>query len=229
MDLTDLLLSGDNARTAMDLQATLLALCLAFLGGKILAWVYMITHPGNATSRSFLNMLVVMPTLVALVMMVLQDNLATAFGMLSVFAIVRFRNALSDTGDTIYILAAIVIGLAAGTQRFSIAIIGGLAIAATLLYLWFTGFGVRNQNSMILNLHWTRPALELGELTSLLGRFARNVECTSHRTRDTGGSDVSYRISMRDDTKFDHLMTEVRSLNGVSRLSGIKAESEAAA
>jgi hypothetical protein len=174
-------------------------------------------------------MLVVMPTLVALVMMVLQDNLATAFGMLSVFGIVRFRNVLSDTGDTTYVLAAIVVGLAAGTQRFAIAVIGGGAIAATLLYLWFTGFGVRNQNSMILNLHWTRSPVELSELTALLGRFARNVECTSHRTRDTGGSDVSYRLLMRDDTKFDHLLTEVRSVTGVSRLSGIRAEAEAAA
>jgi hypothetical protein len=229
MDLTEWLVSGDNARSEMDLQVTLLALCLAFVGGKTLAGVYLITHPGNANSRSFLNMLVVMPTLVALVMMVLQDNLATAFGMLSVFGIVRFRNVLSDTGDTTYVLAAIVVGLAAGTQRFAIAVIGGGAIAATLLYLWFTGFGVRNQNSMILNLHWTRSPVELSELTALLGRFARNVECTSHRTRDTGGSDVSYRLLMRDDTKFDHLLTEVRSVTGVSRLSGIRAEAEAAA
>lgn len=229
MDLSDWLINGDNARSDMDIQATLLALCLAFLGGKLIAWVYLITHPGNSTSRSFLNLLVLMPTLVALVMMVLQDNLATAFGMLSVFAIVRFRNALSDTGDTVYILASIVIGLAAGTQRFSIAIIGGLAVATTLLYLWFTGFGLRNQDSMILNLHWARSPLELSELTSVLSRFARKVECTSHRARDTGGSDLSYRISMRDDTKFDHLLTEVRSVNGVSRLTGLKAEAEAAA
>jgi hypothetical protein len=229
MELSEWLVSADSARSEMDLQVTLLVLCLSFLGGKTLAWVYMTTHPGNATSRSFLNMLIIMPTLVALVMIVLHDNLATAFGMLSVFGIVRFRNVLTDTGDTIYVLSAIVLGLAAGTQRFSIAVIGCAAISTTLLYLWFTGFGIPNQYSMILNLHWTRPPLELREVITVLERFARKVECTSHRTRDTGGSDVSYRLSMRDDEAFEMLLSEIRTLNGVTRLSGLKAESEASA
>jgi hypothetical protein len=229
MSLTDWLVSADYARSEIDLQLVLLALGLAFLGGKVLAWVYLLTHPGNAASRSFLNMLVLMPTLVALVMMVLQDNLATAFGMLSVFAIVRFRNVLSDSQDTGYVLASIVLGLAAGTERFTIAIIGCAAIAGILLYLWFSGFGTRHQHSIILNLHWTRTPLELAELNTVLKRYGRKVECTSHRARDTGGSDLSFRLLMRDENKFDHLLDQLRTVDGVSRLSGLRAETTAAA
>jgi hypothetical protein len=229
MNLTDWLVSADYARSEIDLQLVLLALGLAFLGGKVLAWVYLLTHPGNAASRSFINMLVLMPTLVALVMMVLQDNLATAFGMLSVFAIVRFRNVLSDSQDTGYVLASIVLGLAAGTERFTIAIIGCSAIAGILLYLWFSGFGTRSQHSIILNLHWTRTPLELAEVNSVLKRYGRKVECTSHRTRDSGGSDLSFRLLMRDENKFDHLLDQLRTVDGVSRLSGLRAETTAAA
>lgn len=229
MNFTDWFVSADYARSEIDLQLVLLALGLSFLGGKVIGWVYLLTHPGNGASRSFLNMLVLMPTLVALVMMVLQDNLATAFGMLSVFAIVRFRNVLSDSQDTGYVLASIVIGLAAGTERFTIAIIGCAAIASILLYLWFTGFGVRHQHSIILNLHWTRSPLELMELSDVMKRYGRKIECTSHRARDTGGSDVSFRLQMRDENKFDTLLTQVRAVDGVSRLSGLRAEAEAAA
>lgn len=229
MNFTDWLVSGDYARSEIDLQLVLLALGLSFLGGKILAWVYLLTHPGNSASRSFINMLVLMPTLVALVMMVLQDNLATAFGMLSVFAIVRFRNVLSDSQDTGYVLASIVLGLAAGTERFTIAIIGCAAIAGILLYLWLTGFGVRNQHSIILNLHWTRPSLELDQLGAVLKQYGRKVECTSHRARDTGGTDLSFRLLLRDDNKFDHLLSQLRTVDGVTRLSGLRAEAQAAA
>ena len=59
---------------------------------------------------------IVMPVVVALVMHVLSNNLITAFGMMAVFTIVRFRNMLRDTLDTTYILTVLVIGMAAGTQ-----------------------------------------------------------------------------------------------------------------
>src|SRR5581483_6547858 len=114
MNLTDWLIHGDNAYTSLDVTALLLALCLAFLGGHVIAWVYQITHGGLSVSRSFVHTLVMMPVIVALVMLALHENLVTAFGMMSVFAIVRFRNVLIDPHDTTYILAAIMMGMAAG-------------------------------------------------------------------------------------------------------------------
>ena len=51
----------------------------AFACGHVIAWVYMFTHSGLSYSRSFVNALIVMPTIVSLVMMVLQNNLITAF------------------------------------------------------------------------------------------------------------------------------------------------------
>ena len=82
--------------------AMALGLLLAFAMGHIIAWVYMITHSGLSYSRTFVNALVLMPTIVAIVMGVLSNNLITAFGMMAVFAIVRFRNILRDTLDTTY-------------------------------------------------------------------------------------------------------------------------------
>ena len=74
----------------------LLGLLLAFLTGHVIAWVYILTHSGLSYSRSFVNSLIVMPVIVAMVMMVLSNNLVTAFGLMAVFAIVRFRNILRD-------------------------------------------------------------------------------------------------------------------------------------
>ena len=224
MNLTDWLVRGDSAAAALDLPAVLLALCTSFLGGHVLAWVYMLTHRGQSVPRSLVNALVLMPMLVALMMLVLQDNIVTAFGMMGVFAIVRFRNVLADTHDTTYVMAAIMIGLAAGTQRFSIAIIGTVSIALILVYLWLTGLGSRVRHDTVVHLHWARPATEIEELNALLGRFGRNVECTAHRARDTGGSDLSYRLLLRDPGQLDNLLGELRAMPGVSRLTSFRAE-----
>ena len=100
---------------------------VAFLCGLVIAWVYIATHAGLSYSRAFVNSLVVIPMIVTVVMMVLNNNLVTAFGLMAVFAVVRFRNILRDTLDTSYVLAVLAVGMAAGTQRFSLAVTADLA------------------------------------------------------------------------------------------------------
>ena len=95
----------DVSLVPTNVPALVLGLLLAFLTGQILAWVYMATHTGLSYSRTFVNSLVVIPIVVALVMTVLSNNLVTAFGLMAVFAIVRFRNILRDTLDTTYLLS----------------------------------------------------------------------------------------------------------------------------
>src|SRR6185295_19084860 len=115
---------GDFGSAPPNWPAAILGLLLAFAGGQVIAWVYMMTHSGLSYSRSFVNALIVMPLVVCLVMMVLSNNLVTAFGMRAVFAIVRFRNILRDTLDTTYVLTVLVVGLACGSQKFTTAVIG---------------------------------------------------------------------------------------------------------
>src|SRR6266850_1883513 len=155
-DWMRLFFQGDYSLLPPNWPAVLLGLLLAFACGHIIAWVYMFTHSGLSYSRSFVNALIIMPTIVALVMMVLSNNLITAFGMMAVFAIVRFRNVLRDTLDTTYVLTAIVIGMAAGTQKFASAILGTMLSSGALLYLWYTSFGSRHRYDLIVNLHWAR-------------------------------------------------------------------------
>ncbi|MBI1840213.1 MAG: DUF4956 domain-containing protein, partial [Verrucomicrobia bacterium] len=98
--MLDRLLQGDYGSAPTNWPVVVLGLLLAFACGHVIAWVYMFTHSGLSYSRSFVNALVLMPVIVSLVMMVLSNNLVTAFGMMAVFAIVRFRNILRDTLDT---------------------------------------------------------------------------------------------------------------------------------
>jgi hypothetical protein len=204
-----------------------LSLCIAFLGGHLISWTYMLTHSGLSYSRSFVNALIVMPVLVTLVMMVLNNNLVTAFGMMAVFAIVRFRNILRDTLDTTYILASLVIGMAAGTYRFPAAIVGCLVVAGILFYLWATAFGARHRYDLIVNLHWSRPLKELADLSRLLVRHSRRTHCANQRSSEGyEGVDLSYRLLLRDTERVDDLLSELRALEGVSRVTSLKAEDE---
>ena len=103
---------ADFGSAPTNYTSLIIALLLAFVCGHAIAWVYMFTHTGLSYSRSYVNTLIIMPVIVALVMLILANNLVLAFGLMAIFAMVRFRSILRDTLDTTYVLAVIVIGLA---------------------------------------------------------------------------------------------------------------------
>lgn len=221
------LLQGDYGSAPTSFQTILLAVLLAFLMGQLIAWVYMFTHSGISYSRSFVVSLILMPVIVSLVLMVLSNNLVTAFGLMAVFAIVRFRNILRDTLDTSYVLAVIVLGMACGTMKFSTAIVGTLVVIGIMLYLWFTSFGSRHRYDLILNLHWTKGVADLPLLERLLDRHSFKAHCANrHFDSSSGGSDLSYRLLLRDPNRIPDLMRELAMLPGVEQVSSMKAEDE---
>jgi hypothetical protein len=220
------LLNGDVGIAPTNYAALLLGLLLALAGGHVLAWVYMVTHSGLSYSRSFVKSLLMMPVAVTLVMHVMTNNIITAFGMMAVFTIVRFRNMLRDTLDTVYVLLMLVLGMACGTQKFTTAIIGLAMVSASLLYLRATSFGSRHRYDLILNMHWARPMAEIADIDRLLDRHSRKRHIASQRSSGDTGSDISYWLLLRDPARADELLAELRSVSGVSRVTSILSEDE---
>jgi len=225
--MNDWFLRGDYGAAPTNYIALVIGLLLAFVCGHTVAWVYMCTHTGLSYSRSYVNTLILMPVIVALVMMILANNLVLAFGLMAIFAMVRFRSILRDTLDTAYVLAVIVIGLACGTSKFTSAVIGCLATAGIMFYFWATAFGTRQRYDLIVNVQWVRPAAELGELRQLLARHSRHTQFASQRSNEgSPGIDLSYRLLLRDPARSHELIDELRALKGVARITSVHAGDE---
>lgn len=225
--MIDSFLRGDYGLVPTNYATVVLGALLAFLSGQTIAWVYMLTHDGVSYSRAFVVSLVVMPVIVALVMVVLANNLVTAFGLMAVFAIVRFRNILRDTLDTAYVLAVIVLGMACGMQKFTTAVLGCGVLGAILAYVWLTSFGRRHRYDLILHLRLQQSGSDTAELRRLLERHSRKAVCAAHRVAPGGvGTDYSYRVLLRDPARADELVREVGALSGVSSVTSAMAGDE---
>ncbi len=225
--MLDSFFRGDHALAPTPLGTIALALLLAFALGQLLAWVYMATHDSLSYSRSFVVSLLLLPVIVALVMLVLAHNLVAAFGLMAVFAIVRFRNVLRDTLDTAHVLAGLVAGMACGTQKFATAVLGGLIVAAIMIYARMVHFGSRWRYDFILRLRWTRSAAEIAELDRLLARHGRRVRLARQRVLEDGAaSDLSYHLLLRDSSRAGELLRELGALGGVADLHGVEAAQE---
>ena len=113
----------------------LAVLTLSLLLGLFIFFIYKKTFKGVLYTQSF-NISLVMVTLVtALIILTISSNLILSLGMVGALSIVRFRTALKDPIDIVFMFWAIAVGVANGAAFFSISIIGSIFIAATLLVM----------------------------------------------------------------------------------------------
>ena len=201
-------------------QAALLALLLAFVLGQVIAWIYAWTHSGLSYARSFTQSLVLMTTVVTLVMQVIGDSLVTAFGLLGALALIRFRNVLKDTRDTVFVFMSLVIGMAVGTQRFGLAIVGTLVLVLMVLYLNWTSFGTLSRFDGYLTLRLESDGGDGGIYADLLNKFCRAIKPVSTRhAADDGDAEYVYQVGLRDRSRTRELLDELRGTQGVSHVS----------
>jgi uncharacterized membrane protein YhiD involved in acid resistance len=103
-------------------------LLVALLCGVIIAFLYRVTYKGISYSSGYVVSLIMLALITALVIMVIGNNLARAFGLVGAMSIIRFRTAVKDTQDIMFIFFALAIGLACGSGAFAIAITGTIFI-----------------------------------------------------------------------------------------------------
>jgi len=132
-------------------QIALIVLFLALsLGGTLLVmlpitWTYAVTRRETGFRKNFVRALMVLPICATTIVMLIQNNLALAFGLAAMVAAVRFRVSLQEAIDGIYIFSSICIGLAAGIGHLGIAAIMALFFCFTNALLWHIDYG---QNPM---------------------------------------------------------------------------------
>ncbi len=128
-------------------QVGLVALYLAFsLGGTILVmlpitWTYIATRRETGYRKNFVRALIVLPICAATIVLLIQNNLALAFGLAALVAAVRFRVALEEAIDGIYIFSSICVGLAAGIGYLGIGVVMALFFCYANAVLWYLEFG----------------------------------------------------------------------------------------
>ncbi len=128
-------------------QVGLVALYLAFtLGGTILVmlpitWTYIATRREIGYRKNFVRALIVLPICAATIVLLIQNNLALAFGLAAMVAAVRFRVALVEAIDGIYIFSSICVGLAAGIGFLGIAVVMAVFFCYANAILWHLDFG----------------------------------------------------------------------------------------
>jgi hypothetical protein len=104
------------------------------------AWVYQLTRAKKGYQQSVVQLMIILPLVVAGVVILVKNSLALAFSLGGIVAAVRFRNSLDDSKDAVYVFLATGVGLASAVD-IPVATVISLLFNATILILWYTDFG----------------------------------------------------------------------------------------
>ena len=202
-------------------QSILLSLLLAFVLGQVMAWVYYFTHSGLSYSKSYVQSIVLITVLVAIIMAVIGNNIITAFGLMGALAIIRFRNVVKDTRDIVFIFCALVVGMAAGSQAFSVAIVGTVFLCLIAIYLHLTSFGTHQPRNGFLRFSLTGHIGPAHPVTTILKRFCGNFTLISAQDSGFGSTTVeyAYQLIIRNAKKNELMLSELQKVEGIENVS----------
>lgn len=127
-----------------DIPKILAALAVALILGSVIYLVYQKFYVGVIFSRSFAVTLVGMTVLTCMVTLAISSNIVISLGMVGALSIVRFRTAIKDPMDLLYLFWAITSGITAGAGMYALTL-----LTAVIIILMITLFYHKQQNGRI--------------------------------------------------------------------------------
>lgn len=200
--------------TRASLVDAFIAIFLSFILTFAIATIYRLTHTGARYSQSFVQTIIIMGIVVSVVMIVIGNNIAVAFGLVGAFSIIRFRSAMNDPKDIAFIFFGMVAGISSGLGYYMIAILFTISLIAIIVFLYLINFGkvanVRKRLTLTVpeNLH--DETIFNGILTKYLDFYALK----SIRTSNQGTMiQLEYVIQNKPGVEDKELMDELRMAN----------------
>ena len=196
----------------------LINMALAFALGLIISYIYKVTHKGLSYSQSFMLTIVFVTFIVAMVMMVIGNNLARAFALVGALSIIRFRTVIKDTKDTAFIFLGLAAGMAAGTSTYFLSIAGVGFFSLIALALHATNYGSFYKSEFLLRF---RSLTGEGEpaYSEIIAEFARSSNLLHVEPSGDGRTvKLTFDILLRKGKDPKGLSSRIAQINSVSEV-----------
>ena len=204
----------------------LMNLSLSIFLGLFISYVYKFTHKGVSYSQSFMLTIVFVTIIVAMVMMVIGNNIARAFALVGALSIIRFRTVVKDTKDTAFIFLALASGMAAGTSSYFLAMSGAAVTSLVAYVLYVTNYGSIFSSEFILRfrLKTNKSTTEQAYL-KILNNFTKKANLLHiEPSGDSLSSRLTFDVIMKKDQSPSDMSLELSKLDEITELVVVASE-----
>ena len=213
MSLKDLLESKFLEEfSSITVGSLLTALLLAFALSLFIVLIYRVTYAGAMFSKSFAFCLVLLAMVTSLVILTISSNVVLSLGMVGALSIVRFRTAVKEPMDTVFMFWAIAVGIITGAGFIPVAVIATLVIG--VLFLAMTLAGAKLGASAYLLV--VRYEAELDkDMMKLLNKYFK----FKLKSKNMAGSSFELVLETRLSEKQLAAASKLRTIDGVQEVN----------
>lgn len=206
----------------------LFSLSVAFLCGFLITLLYRWTYKGSNYSPTFVRSMIYLAMISAVIIVVIGNNLARAFGLVGAMSIIRFRTAVKDTQDIVFIFFSLAVGLAAGVGMHALAIGSTVLIGLVILITSKTNYAAINRKAYLLQFTYQEPGSNNGTSSSHLSGTHLDIlkkYCKVHRlvnvrsVKDGNQLDLTYFVNLRSRKDTETLTRELGNAPNVSQVN----------
>lgn len=212
--MLDDLFSNDIA-TSLTVGGTIGIIAASLILGLILSLVYLYTHKNESCSSSFAVTLIMLPVTVAIIILLIGNNVARAFSLVGAFSLIRFRSAPGDSKDIAYAFFALSVGLALGLGYIAYAVLFECILCGVMLVLWATKFGQKDNEGMRLRILLPEDREYQGAFDDILKKYTNSYKLTKVKTAEYGSLfEITYDVILKNGADTKSFIDSLRCKNG---------------
>lgn len=217
--MLDSIFSSTVTTTDLSFTDAILTILLAIVLGGIISLTYMKTNAAGF-SQNFTLTMVLLPSIVAIIILLIGSNVARAFSLAGAFSIIRFRSAPGDPKDISYVLFTMAAGLACGVGAFGYAVLFTLILCGLMFVLNRINFGARKGVDKMLKVTIPENLAYEDAFEEVFKKHGVGYELKKMRTTELGSLyELVYMVSMNENTNQKEFLDDIRCRNGNLDLS----------
>ena len=222
MTFTDFINSMNLESSGTSFLQIIATMVLTFALSLIIFWVYKRTYQGVMYSKSFNVSLIALALVTSSVIMAVTSNIILSLGMVGALSIVRFRAAIKDPMDIVYMFWAISAGIITGAGLYIIAVVTCIIIAVVLLI--YSKLRISEGPCLII-IGYTESAIE-DQLFHILNNHGERYKIKS-RIQDDDHTEMTIELS--SDKKSLEITGQLKKMNSVMNVAMMSYDGEYAA
>lgn len=198
--------------TAVDPAMMMLAIGVSLLLGLVIAKVYQFK---TVYSKSFVMSLALLPTLIAIVIFLVNGSLGAGVAVMGAFSLIRFRSAPGGAKELVSIFLVMTIGIAIGMGYLVFATVFTLIMSLAMLLLEVGNFGQMKHSMRQLTIVIPESLDYESIFDDIFNKAANHVELANVKTSDMGSLfKIKYIIQLNGRMTEKELIDALRTRNG---------------
>lgn len=195
--------------TGFSLSEVLLAMLFAVIVGLFIFWVYKKTFTGILYSSGFALTLIGLTLVTTLVIIAVTSNVVLSLGMVGALSIVRFRTAIKEPMEIVFLFWSIAVGIVIGAGMIPLAVLGSVIIGIILL-IFANRKNVENAYILVLNCENEEAENTAAEL---LKNTVKKYRIKSKMV-NADGIELTIELKIKDD--------KMAFVNQMNKITGVK-------